>query len=189
MSIRPLRLFGSRASGDVELLRGAAAGDAEDVRKLLDTAGPVVYGFVYARVGGDPDVADDLVQETFLEAVRSAHTFRGDAALTSWMCTIARRRLARHYEVERRESVARAGLMLLGEDADMSGDDPVADRDAVIRALGRLPALHRQVLVLKYLDGLQVPRIAAELGKSRTSVQSLLQRARAGLRRELEADE
>jgi RNA polymerase sigma-70 factor (ECF subfamily) len=172
----------------VALLRAAAAGEPEAVRRLLDEAGPVVNGYVYARVGGDEPTADDLVQETFIEAVRSAHTFRGDSALTSWMCTIARRRLARHYERERRQAVARAGLALVTDDVQRSAEEEATERDAVIRALGRLPPLHRQVLVLKYLDGLQVPEIADELGRSRQSVQSLLQRARAGLRAELEAD-
>jgi RNA polymerase sigma factor (sigma-70 family) len=52
-------------------------------------------------------------------------------------------------------------------------------------ALGRLPVLHRQVLVLKYLDGRSVEEIAEELGRGRVQVQSLLQRARHGLRRQL----
>jgi RNA polymerase sigma-70 factor (ECF subfamily) len=168
------------------LLTSAASGEPDAVRRLLDTAGPVVYGYVYARVGGNPDTADDITQETFVEAVRSAHSFRGDAALTSWMCTIARRRLARHYENERRQAIARAGLALVTDETEPAADEVAADRDEVIRALGRLPALHRQVLVLKYLDGLQVPDIANEIGRSRTSVQSLLQRARVALRRELE---
>lgn len=164
------------------LLAGAAAGAPEAVRALLDRAGPVVYGFVYARVGGNEDVAADLVQETFIEAVRSGHTFRGEAALTTWLCAIARRRIARWYEAERREAVARSGLMAVGEEPDR-----VEQRDEVIRALGRLSPLHRQVLVLKYLDGRSVEEIAAELGRSRVQVQSLLQRARDGLRRALEA--
>jgi DNA-directed RNA polymerase specialized sigma24 family protein len=57
----------------------------------------------------------------------------------------------------------------------------------MIRALGKLPALHRHVLVLKYLDDRSVADIAAELKRPVVQVQSLLQRARTGLRRQLEA--
>lgn len=170
-------------STEPELLAAVAAGDPAAVRALLDGQGPVVYGFIFARVGGDEQAAEDLLQETLLEAVRSAHTFRGESALSTWLCALARRRLARHFESERRAAIARAGLAAVPN----AGGDPVADRDAVIRALGRLPVLHRQVLVLKYLDGMSVEGIAADLGRSRVQVQSLLQRARAGLRRELEA--
>ena len=170
-------------SSDAEMLTSAAAGELQAVRTMLDKLGPIVYGFIFARVGGRAAVAEDLTQETFVESVRSAHTFRGDSKLATWMCTIARRRVARYYEAERKEEVARAGLVAVGG----SDEDPVERRDEVIRALGRLPAVHRQALVLKYLEDMTVESIARELGRSPVQIQSLLQRARAGLRREMEA--
>lgn len=180
----------SARDDDTALLQAAAGGDRGAVRRLLDEAGPVVYGYVYARVGGDADDAEDLLQETFLEAMRSAHTFRGDAALSTWLCTIARRRLARYYEAERRKAVARAGLRLVsGDTAEPSHAESAVERDRVLRALGRLNPLHRQVLVLKYLDELSVPEIARELERTRTGIQSLLQRARGKLRQELEEND
>ena len=172
-------------SAEAELLVGAAAGKPAAVRALLDRFGPAVYGFVYARVGGRPEVAEDLLQETFIEAVRSAATFRGESSLRTWLCAIARRRLSRHYEVERRAAVVRAGLTIVTEGKTEDRSSELERRDEVTRALGALPALHRQVLVLKYLDDRSVEEIAAELGRSRVQVQSLLQRARAGLRAEL----
>jgi RNA polymerase sigma-70 factor (ECF subfamily) len=170
-------------AADAEVLRGAARGDPASVRHLLDEAGPVLYGFVFARVGGDAAAAEDVVQETLLEAVKGATGFRGDAALTTWLCAIARRRLARLYERERREEVARSGLSLVREVAH----EAIDDRDEMIRALGALSAVHRQVLVLKYLDELSVSEIARTIGRTEVQVQSLLQRARDGLRRKLEA--
>ena len=85
------------------------------------------------------------------------------------------------------------GLALLGGIGGLAGPagggrDEVERRDEIVRALGRLPAVHRQVLVMKYLDGLSVSAIADELGRSPVQVQSLLQRARDGLRRALEGD-
>jgi RNA polymerase sigma-70 factor (ECF subfamily) len=168
------------------LLDGAARGEPEAVRGLIDAVGPTVYGFVFARVGGNEAAAEDLLQETLVEALRSAHTFRGDASLCTWACSIARRRLARHYEKERRQAVAESGLALLGVLGDGGGRDELERRDEIVRAMGRLPAVHRQVLVLKYLDDLSVSEIASELGRTPVQVQSLLQRARDGLRRQLE---
>jgi RNA polymerase sigma-70 factor (ECF subfamily) len=177
----PLR----RQHSDVDALQAAAAGDARAVRWLLDEVAPIVHGFVYARVGGDVAVAEDLLQETVIEAVRSASSFRGDAQLSTWMCAIARRRLARHYESERRAELGRSRLRLVAETALDESLQQAEQREEVAQALGRLPALHRQVLVLKYLDGLAVEDVAAQVGRSRVQVQSLLQRAREGLRREL----
>lgn len=192
---------------DRDLLLKAAAGEPEAVRGLLDQIGPTVYGFVFARVGGDRVAAEDVLQDTLLEVVRSAAGFRGDAALATWACAIARRRVARHWEVERRASIGGTVTPLgsgrvggdAGGDRDGGGPTTVADptaaaafsdldeRDVLIRALGRLPAEHRQVLVLKYLDEEPVAAIAEHLGRSRVSVQSLLQRARVGLREIMEA--
>ena len=177
------------ATTEAALLSKAAAGNAAAVRALLDGYGPALYGFLYARVGGQASVAEDLLQETFIEAVRSASTFRGESALKTWLCAIARRRLSRHYEAERRAAVARAGLAMV---PDVATDDRSVDverRDEVTRALGALSPLHRQVLVLKYLDDRSVEEIAEELSRSRVQVQSLLQRARAGLRDELGAQD
>jgi RNA polymerase sigma-70 factor (ECF subfamily) len=170
-----------------ELLVRAAAGEIEAARGLLDEVGAVLYGFVFARVGGNASAAEDLTQETLLEACRSAHTYRGDSSLSTWVCAIARHRIARYYEKERREEVALAGLRLVSADDEPSELDIVEfeDRDEVIRALGRLSVSHRQVLVLKYLDGRSVAEIADQLGRSAVQVQSLLQRARESLRKDL----
>lgn len=171
---------------DVDLLRAAAAGEPKAVRRLLDDVAPIVYGFVFARVAGNEPVAEDLVQETFVEAMKSAASFRGDSALSTWMCAIARRRLARHYESERRQEATQRGLRLVDELGDAGSDEDEVDRhDEVVRALARLSAPHRQVLVMKYLDDRSVSEIAGELGRNAVQVQSLLQRARDGLRREL----
>jgi RNA polymerase sigma-70 factor (ECF subfamily) len=188
MDLVPVEGAADRAAtsrGDeVALLAAAAAGEPSAVHWLLDDVAPTVFGFIYARVGGDRPVAEDLLQETLLEVVRSAADFRGEAAASTWMCTIARRRLARHYERERRAALAQSQLRLVEDDEDTAAAE-LERRDEVTRALGRLPALHRQVLVLKYLDELSVQQIADQIGRSAVQVQSLLQRARAGLRREL----
>jgi RNA polymerase sigma-70 factor (ECF subfamily) len=176
---------GDGSPNEAQRLAAAAAGDDDAVRWLLDEVAPVVHGFLYARLGGDAAAVDDLLQETVIEAVRGAGGFRGDAQLSTWMCAIARRRVARHFERERRDEVRRANLRVVPEAGLDESLERAEQRDEVVRALGRLPVLHRQVLVLKYLDEMGVEEIAGELGRTRVQVQSLLQRARDGLRREL----
>src|SRR5436309_13175498 len=112
------------AATEADLLKKAAAGNPSAVRALLDGYGDALYGFLYARGGGHASVAEDLLQETLIEAVRSASTFRGESSLKTWLCAIARRRLSRHYEAERRAAVARAGFRLVPESA---GDDRSLD--------------------------------------------------------------
>ena len=171
------------------LLLRAASGEPDAARELLDQTSETIYGFIYARVGGRQDVAEDLTQATYLEAMRSAGSYRGDAALETWLCAIARRQVAGHYGSERRRVRLERKLRLVSVDVEAgagAGEEAFADGDAVIGALGRLTPLHRQVLVLKYLDCFTVGQIADELERSQVQIQSLLQRARAGLKRELE---
>ena len=171
---------------ELELLQAVVGQDPTAVRRFLDEVAPVVYGFIYARVGGDQPAAEDLLQDTLLEAVRSAAGFRGDSALSTWLCAIARRRLARHYQAERRAETARRGLYVVDEAAEEPTVELAERRDEVIRALGQLTPLYRQVLVLKYLDGCSVEQVAGQLGRTTVQTQSLLQRARDALRRHLE---
>ena len=175
------------------LLLRAASGEPAAARELLDATSATVYGFIYARVGGIRDIAEDLTQATYLQAMRSASTYRGEAALETWLCSIARRQVAQHYEGERRRVRLERKLRLVADEQgpeEEPEEAPVAP-DVMIAALGRLMPLHRQVLVLKYLDCLSVDQICEVLERPRVQIQSLLQRARAGLRRELEvqADE
>lgn len=167
---------------EAALLRAVAAGDPDAVRVLMDEHLPVVYGFVLARVGGNETVAEDIMQETLIEGVRSAASFRGESTLSTWLCTIARRRIARHWERERRH----AEVSIVQAPRPDEPHIVIDIRDEVLRALGNLNPLHRQVLVLKYLDERSVEQIADEVGRPRVQVQSLLQRARDAMRRQLE---
>lgn len=176
-------------SSDAERLIAAASGRSDAVQWLLDDIAPIVHGFLWARVGGDRQIAEDLLQETIVAAVGSAANYRGESSVSTWMCGIARNLLARHWESERRNEVTRSRLRAVADEQPPPDEiEELAKREEVARALGRLPALQRQVLTLKYLDGLAVQEIAVQVGRSRVQVQSLLQRGREGLRRELGTD-
>lgn len=164
--------------------------DERRFRRWYDAALPTVYGYVVARCGGIREVAEELTQEAFVEAVRSRHRFDGRSDPTTWVCAIARHRLLDHYR--RRERDDRRRLRLLdGGGETAPGTEPVAteERDAVLRTLRQLPPMQQAALVLHYLDDLPVSQIAYELGRSEAAVESLLARGRDGFRRVLAAGE
>jgi RNA polymerase sigma-70 factor (ECF subfamily) len=153
-------------------------------RAWYDATLPRVYGYVYQRCGRDPDLAQELTQQTFVDAVRTGTRSAVDDGV-AWVIVIARRRLADHFRaLERRE---RGRLRLIGRgttDAvvwlgDRDPDDRLAD------ALRRLPAAQRAAVVLCYLDDLPVREAARVLGRSEGAMESLLSRARETLRRAL----
>ncbi|HEV3231645.1 MAG TPA: RNA polymerase sigma factor [Candidatus Dormibacteraeota bacterium] len=165
----------------VRLWRAVAAGEPEAVRELIDQHLPIVYGFILGRLAGRAEVAEEVLQETLFAGLRGQRSFRGDAALATWLCAIARSKLHRHWEVERRAELAVSGLRELSPDRDL--EEEVGRRDMVLQGLAALTPLHRQVLVMKYMDDLSVEAIAARLSRSAVQVQSLLQRARDAFRR------
>lgn len=149
-----------------------------------DRALPRVFGYVYSRCGHDVDLAEELTQLTFVEAVRQHERFDGRSDPITWLCGIARHKLADHFR--RLDSEERRALRLIeherGSNETATSDD-VAEREAIARALASLPALQRAVLVFTALDGLTVREAAALLDRSEGATESLLHRARSAFRR------
>jgi RNA polymerase sigma-70 factor (ECF subfamily) len=151
---------------------------------------PRVYGYVYSRCGRDHDLAEDLVQVTFIEAIRGRATFDGRAEPFTWLCGIARHKLADHYRQLDREEARGEQLAAQRERIDPPNEAAAVDeRDAIGRALNGLPALQRAVLVFTALDGLTVREAAALVGRSESATESLLHRARVAFREAYRVEE
>ena len=150
-----------------------------------------VYGFVFHLVGGDRTVAEDLNQETWLEALDGIDQCNAaQGSFRNWLFGIARKRVALHY---RRRALAGNPTSLsdqFGEAAE-SGDISVLPKDvleqvervSVVRAaILLLPDDRRKVLLWKYVEGLSVETIAIRMGRTAKAVESLLSRAREQMR-------
>lgn len=143
---------------------------------------PRIYGYLFNRCGRDHALAEELTQQTFVEAIRSHRRFAGRADPVTWLTSIARHRLVDHYrQVERQQR--RLSALFIGEpDATAFGADGWDARDGVEEALGHLAPLQRAVLVLHYMDRLSVRDVAHTIGKSEAAATSLLARGREAFR-------
>ena len=160
--------------------------DERAFRAWYDDAIPRVYGYLYHRTGGMTAVAEELTQETFVDAVRNRSRYDGRSDPLTWVIAIARHKLADHYRQRSRDERRHLKLMTAGLSAgDGDPGSGAESREDILRALRRLPSMQRAVLALHYLDDLPVSQIAAELGRSESSVESLLSRGREGFRRVL----
>ena len=124
----------------------------------------------------DPDLADDVVQETMLRAYRSLDKLADEHAIKPWLLTIARREHARVYERKRLDTrdiddLSRADEALLASSRDTDLDDMRA-------AILRLPDDYREPLVLQVLIGLTTLEIAGFMNLSQGAVLTRLHRAR-----------
>ncbi|MEM7095339.1 MAG: sigma-70 family RNA polymerase sigma factor [Actinomycetota bacterium] len=154
---------------------------------LYDAHVDEIYRFVHRRCR-DRQLAEDLTQETFVRAIRS--TDDPTSLSIGWLITVARNLL---YDVLRRDTTREAKHRLIDAE-DRSRTDTAAaevtlvERLRVEAALEQLSVDHRLVLTLHYLDGLTVPAMADQLGRSVKSCEGMVTRARRALRTILEAE-
>lgn len=163
----------------------AAFTDETAFRAWYERSLPRVYAFLASRCGGPGALAEELTQQTFVEAVRRRDSFDGRSDVVTWLCAIGRHKLADH--LRRLEREERRRLRIVGE-ASPAEEEPepwqdVERRQVIEAALARLPAFQRAALVFRYLDGLSVGEVADALGRSESATESLLARARESFER------
>jgi RNA polymerase sigma-70 factor (ECF subfamily) len=178
-----MRCRSSGDGGDVINVSESSRTDQEapDLLALYDAALPDVYGYLLSRCG-DATLAEDLTAETFLAAVTTVRSGKRAVLTTGWLIGIARHKLIDHWRARSREQ----NRLRAVHQAVRADDDPWDERLDALRAqqtLERLAPHHRVVLVLRYLDDLSVPQVAAELGRTRHATEALIVRARAAFRR------
>ncbi len=165
------------------LTRAACAGDDGAWRVLYLRHIDGVYGFVVHRLGANRDLADEIVQETWLTAARRIGDFdpaRG--AFGAWVRGIAFRILANAFRTGQRATAAHRAIKA---DNDGRREEASVERaDHMAITLTALPDRYRSVLEQKYRDGLTMQEIAEASGASIKAVESLLTRARDAFRTE-----
>jgi len=141
---------------------------------------PAVYGYLFRLCAGDRDLAEDLTQDTWMALAREVRRGRDECADIRWLMRVARSRFLDHARHEQRTSRMLSLVSSRQEHSDADPDPP--DRQEVLAGLASLEPMHRLVLMLRYVDDLPVPSVAAGIGRNLTATNSLLSRARAELR-------
>jgi RNA polymerase sigma-70 factor (ECF subfamily) len=133
-----------------------------------------------------PDEADDVTQEVFLRAAARWTTLRDPAALPGWICALARNAALDRLRARKRRPVVHIEPERLPARPEPAGDHDLRLR--VLALLGRLPEGAREVLVLRLVEGLDGPEIAARTGASPGAVRVALHRGLMLLRPMLEKE-
>jgi RNA polymerase sigma-70 factor (ECF subfamily) len=146
---------------------------------------PRVYSYLLSRCAGDAALAEELTQQTFIAAIEQRSRFDGRSDVVTWLCAIARHKLADHFRSLEREERRRLHLEIRRIDVgkEIGAGNAVEDRAVIADALRSLPASQRAVIAFVVLDDLSVADAARLLGKSRSATESLLFRARENFRR------
>jgi RNA polymerase sigma-70 factor (ECF subfamily) len=161
------------------LVRAAQAGDRTAFDALYHQHARLIHGLMLARVPAHE--ADDLTQDVFLLAWRQLSSLREPAAFCGWLIQIARHRATDFH----RRSHDAAELA-----DDVAPQDPQqshrAEAVAVLRAIQELPEAYRETLILRLVEGMTGPEIAARTGLAHGSVRVNLHRGMKLLRDKLE---
>ena len=160
---------------EVILVRAVLDGDRESFSRLYDRYAPLVHGILLARVPR-AEVAD-LVQDIFLHAFKKLHTLRDAASFGPWIAMIARNRAVDFHR--RSKETVEINDDLRGSDAHDS------KAKEILELIRSLPEAYRETLVLRLVEGMTGPEIAARTGLTAASVRVNLHRGMKLLREQL----
>ncbi len=167
------------------------SGDEAAIATFAERCIGPLYRFASSRLGGDPELALEIAQTTMTKALSNLASYRGEAALLTWICACCRNEIRMHFrrqqsapdEVELAEGLEpSAGFP--GAGADDAEADLLRKEEAlkVHMALDGLPEHYARALEWKYVERLPVAEIAARLGLQLKAAESVLTRARASFR-------
>lgn len=170
-----------------EVVRAACGGDTRAYEAIYRSCQRPVYSLI-RRLIGRPAIADELLQETFVEILRNIHSYTGHGAFGGWVRTIAVNKCLMYLRSPWHRSLTHLG-------ADDSDEAPIVLRDSAAgpdaqvqvsadleRALATLPALTRTVVWLHDVEGYTHGEIAHLLGRTTSFSKSQLARAHQRLR-------
>lgn len=169
---------------DQELIGRVLAGDPSAERALYDAHVDRVFRLVY-RMAGDLDRAQDYTQETFIKAFSRLGEFRGEAALSTWLGSIA---ISITLNGLRKVKRALEREVVLDDASTISRITPAAEPDLkerLAKAIDELPEGYRVVFVMHDVEGYTHEEISSSLGVHPGTSKAQLFRARARLRESL----
>jgi RNA polymerase sigma-70 factor (ECF subfamily) len=179
---------------------------SRDPSVWVDQHGDAMYRFAIIRVK-DPGVAEDLIQETFLSAIKAIDKFRGSSSVRTWLIGILKRKIIDYFRKSTKE-ISESDLTLWEEEDDTryfdkdghwkravqewkeSPEELVVNQEfwTTFRAcLSGLPEAHRRAFTLREIDGIESDEICKVLAITSSNLWVMLHRARSKLRKCLDA--
>lgn len=181
----------TKVNSDLKIAKSIMNGNEKVFNEFFKDTYPRVYRFILGRINGDKDLADDMAQMSLCKALDKMDTYRGEAALFTWICQISRSMIYAHFLKENRRGKvvqplaesddARQILDTIAMSENTQPENMIQNhelKDLISEVLDYLPNNYGDILEWKYVEQLSVNEIASKLNTSMVSVQSSLARAR-----------
>ena len=165
-------------SQEAALVRRCQAGDKEAFRTLVEQYRSILFGTAYLMMR-DRGLAEDAVQEALIQIWKHLPSFRLKSSVKTWMVRIVINEVKQQF---RKKQVPTVPLEQVSEVTDNLDKAETAvirneERQLLKQALEKLPAEHREAIVLRYFSELTVPEIATVTGQHEGTIKSRLSRA------------
>ena len=169
---------------DEALVEAAQAGDRAAFGALYQRYARMVHGILLSRV---PRLAaEDLLQDVFLQALPRLPSLRDRSRFGGWLAVIARNRASDYHRQSRPSEEFRDSSSEDGEDVRRPAGETVEEGLFLLQVVRSLPEAYREPLLLRFVEGMTGPEIAARTGMKHGSVRVNLYRGLAMLREKLE---
>lgn len=166
------------------LVQKAVAGDIEAFGELYGVYIDRIYRFVFYQVN-NKTVAEDLTEEVFLKAWNGIGRYRWQGQpFTAWLYRIARNHVIDYYRTSRQHEILEEALPADSGNPEDEAEDRLTQK-VLAEAISCLPEQQQQVVIMKFIEGLDNREIEEVMGKSQGAIRILQMRALAGLRRTL----
>ena len=181
---------------DLDIIKKLKSGDDESFSMIVEKYQKMVLNCSYKFLR-NRESAEDLTQEVFLEVFESAHSFRGDSKLSTWIYRITVTKSLNHLKSMKRKKRFAMLLHLFGEDEvenyivapeNMSPDKDLENQErarVLNLALEKLPENQRIAFTLSNYNEMSYEEISNILNTSISSVESLIHRAKTNLKKKL----
>jgi RNA polymerase sigma-70 factor (ECF subfamily) len=181
------------AADDLTLARQVTDGDETALEAFYARYADPLFAFIYHHIDESHPDTEDVWQETLLAAINALPAYRGQSRLFTWLCGIARHKIADHLRRQGRavtevfSDVSEVELAALVASGTLPEEVVArrATRVRVVQALAALPDDYRTALVARYADEQSVDEVAHQLGRTYKATESLLSRARIALQEAL----
>jgi len=178
------------------LIERLKQGDQTAFREIVESSQGLVYNTALGIVQ-NPEDAEDVSQEVFVQLYESIHTFKGESKLTTWLYRITVSKAMDHLRKKKRKKRFAFVQSLFGANEELVHDPPDFVHPGVsldnkekaaelFKAIERLPSKQKIAFTLNRIEGLSYQEISGIMDLTVASVESLLHRARKNLRKTLE---
>jgi RNA polymerase sigma-70 factor (ECF subfamily) len=182
-----------RNAGDAVLIREAAAGDTAALETLYDRYSRVVFSFAL-RIVGDPQIAEEILQEVFFRAWQQGSSFQSSrGSLVTWLLSITHNLAIdeirkRNRRPQKADSAEPEALLAGVRDESQNVEDEVwlaSLRNSIVEALDQLPPAQREPIELAYFQGLTQREIAEHLNEPLGTIKTRMRLGMLKLREHL----